>query len=53
MRVQEILTKDLQKRYIVVNEHGELVIPVIRYLKYLNAIGMLSTLTLEKPKIPQ
>lgn len=39
MRVQEILTADCQKRYVVVDESGDLVIPVVRYLKYLHAIG--------------
>jgi site-specific recombinase XerD len=39
MRVQEIRTSDFQKRYVVVDGHGNLVVPVVRYLKYLNAIG--------------
>lgn len=39
MRVQEIVTQTYQKRYVVVDENGNLVVPVIRYLKYLNAIG--------------
>jgi len=39
MRVQEILTADLQKCYVVLDERGDLVISVVRYLKYLNAIG--------------
>lgn len=39
MRVQEILTADHQKRYVVVDEHGNLVVPAIRYLKYLDSIG--------------
>jgi len=39
MRVQEILTADLQKRYVVIDDTGNLVVPAIRYLKYLNAIG--------------
>jgi integrase/recombinase XerD len=39
MRVQEIVTQHHQKRYIVVDESGNLVIPVVRYLKYLDAIG--------------
>ena len=39
MRVQEIQTADHQQRYVVVDEQGNLVVPVVRYLKYLNAIG--------------
>jgi integrase/recombinase XerD len=39
MRVQEIRTSDYHKRYVVVDGHGNLVVPVVRYLKYLNAIG--------------
>lgn len=39
MRVQEIVTQQHQKRYIVVDESGVLVLPVVRYLKYLDAIG--------------
>jgi integrase/recombinase XerD len=39
MRVQEIRTSDYHKRYVVVDGNGNLVVPVVRYLKYLNAIG--------------
>ncbi|HKF38666.1 MAG TPA: tyrosine-type recombinase/integrase [Ktedonobacteraceae bacterium] len=39
MRVQEIQTAGYQQRYIIVDEQGNLVVPVVRYLKYLNAIG--------------
>jgi site-specific recombinase XerD len=39
MPVQEILTSHCQKRYVVVDESGDLIIPVVRYLKYLDAIG--------------
>ena len=39
MRVQEIRTSDYHKRYVVVDSHGNLVVPVVRYLKYLHAIG--------------
>jgi integrase/recombinase XerD len=40
MRVQEIVTpQDHHKRYVIVDERGDLVIPVVRYLKYLDAIG--------------
>ena len=39
MRVQEIRTSDHQKRYVVVDSNGSLVVPVARYLKYLHAIG--------------
>lgn len=40
MRVQKIVTpQHCRKRYVVVDENGDLVIPVVRYLKYLDAIG--------------
>lgn len=39
MRVQEIVTPQHHKRYVVVDEDGDLIIPVVRYLKYLDAIG--------------
>src|SRR5712691_7316058 len=39
MRVQEILTADREIRYVIVDEGGNLIIPVVRYLKYLHAIG--------------
>jgi integrase/recombinase XerD len=39
MRVQEILTVEHHKRYVVVDEQGHLVIPVARYLKFLERIG--------------
>jgi integrase/recombinase XerD len=39
MRVQEIRTADHQKRFVVVDASGDLVIPAVRYLKYLHAIG--------------
>src|SRR5690349_5068865 len=39
MRVQEILTVHLQKRYVVVDESGDLVVSIVRYLKYLDTIG--------------
>src|SRR6266700_1890727 len=40
MRVQEIVTQQYHhKRSVVVDERGDLVIPVVRYLKYLDAIG--------------
>lgn len=39
MRVQEILTADHLKRYVIVDESGNLIVPVVRYLKYLHAIG--------------
>jgi integrase/recombinase XerD len=39
MRVQEILTADHLKRYVIVDENGNLIVPVVRYLKYLHAIG--------------
>jgi integrase/recombinase XerD len=39
MHVQEILTADHEIRYVIVDESGNLIIPVVRYLKYLHAIG--------------
>jgi site-specific recombinase XerD len=40
MRVQEIVTpQHHHKRYIVIDERGDLIVPVVRYLKYLDAIG--------------
>jgi site-specific recombinase XerD len=40
MGVQEIVTPQYHhKRYVVIDEDGNLVIPVVRYLKYLDTIG--------------
>src|SRR6266700_3030510 len=39
MRVVEIDIQDCQSRYVVINEAGELVEPIVRYLKYLDCIG--------------
>ncbi len=40
MRIQEIVTPHHHhKRYVVVDESGDLIVPVVRYLKYLDAIG--------------
>src|SRR6266478_6496858 len=39
MRVVEIETQDHQKRYVVIDEEGRLVVPVVHYLKYLDRIG--------------
>lgn len=39
MRVVEIETQDIQRRYVVIDETGELVEPIVRYLKYLDRIG--------------
>lgn len=39
MRVVEIEKQDGQRRYVVIDEKGELVEPVVRYLKYLDCIG--------------
>jgi len=40
MRVQERVTpQHHQKRYIVVDDSGDLIVAVVRYLKYLDAIG--------------
>jgi integrase/recombinase XerD len=39
MRVVEIETQDRQKRYVVIDDEGMLVEPIVRYLKYLDRIG--------------
>src|SRR5260370_39519934 len=39
MRVVEIEIQDGQIRYVVIDETGELVEPIVRYLKYLDGIG--------------
>src|SRR5436305_1893298 len=39
MYVVEIQTADHHKRYVVVDEKGSLVEPIVRYLKYLDRIG--------------
>jgi integrase/recombinase XerD len=39
MRVVEIETQDRQKRYVVTDDEGVLVEPIVRYLKYLDRIG--------------
>ncbi len=39
MHVVEILTRDQQRRYVVIDAAGVLVEPIVRYLKYLDCIG--------------
>ena len=39
MQVVEVETQDHQKRYVVIDDEGVLVEPVVRYLKYLDRIG--------------
>lgn len=39
MRVIEIQRQDGQRRYVVIDEEGLLVEPIVRYLKYLDGIG--------------
>jgi integrase/recombinase XerD len=39
MRVVEIETQDQQRRYVVIDDEGILVEPIVRYLKYLDRIG--------------
>ena len=39
MRVVEIEIQDGQHRYVVIDEEGELVEPIVRYLKYLDCVG--------------
>jgi integrase/recombinase XerD len=39
MHVVEIETQDHQRRYVVIDDEGGLVEPVVRYLKYLDHVG--------------
>ncbi len=39
MRVIEIQRQDSQRRYVVIDEEGSLIEPIVRYLKYLDSIG--------------
>jgi len=39
MRVVEIERQDGQRRYVVIDEDGVLVEPIVRYLKYLDCVG--------------
>ncbi len=39
MRVVEIETQEQQRRYVVIDDEGMLVEPIVRYLKYLDRIG--------------
>ena len=39
MRVVEVETPNHQKRYVVINDTGEIVDPIVRYLKYLDRLG--------------
>ncbi len=39
MRVVEVEVQDHQKRYVVINETGEFIDPIVRYLKYLDRLG--------------
>lgn len=39
MRVVEIETQDRQRCYVVIDDEGMLVEPIVRYLKYLDRIG--------------
>ncbi len=39
MRVVEIEAQDHQRRYVVIDEEGSLVVPVVHYLKYLDRLG--------------
>ena len=39
MRVVEVETQDHQKRYVVIDDTGKIVDPIVRYLKYLDRIG--------------
>jgi len=39
MRIVEIETQDHQRRYVVIDDEGALVEPIVRYLQYLDRIG--------------
>lgn len=39
MRVQEIITSDGKRRYLLVDQHGEFVKPVVKFLKYKDNTG--------------
>lgn len=39
MHVVEVETQDHQRRYVVIDDEGVLVEPIVRYLKYLDRIG--------------
>ncbi len=39
MRVVEVETQDHQKRYVVIDDTGKIVDPIVRYLKYLDRLG--------------
>lgn len=39
MRVVEIETQEQQRRYVVIDGDGKLIVPIVRYLKYLDRIG--------------
>jgi site-specific recombinase XerD len=39
MRVVEIETQDHQRRYVVIDDEGSLIEPIMQYLKYLDHIG--------------
>ena len=39
MRIVEIKTQDHKIRYVVMDEDGQLVLPIAHYLKYLDRIG--------------
>src|SRR3989442_6500532 len=39
MRVVEVETQDRKTRYVVIDEEGKLVGPIVHYLKYLDRIG--------------
>jgi len=39
MRVVEIQTQDHQRRFVVIDDEGNLIEPIVQYLKYLDRIG--------------
>jgi integrase/recombinase XerD len=40
MQVVEVETQEHQKRYVVIDDAGVLVEPIMRFLKYLDRIGV-------------
>ncbi|MGW8957703.1 hypothetical protein [Paenibacillus sp. NPDC055715] len=40
MRVQEVILNDNKKRYLLLDEVGVPVVPVMKYLKYLDQTGI-------------
>jgi len=41
MKVQEVLLENNSKRYLLLNQEGVPIIPVMKYIKYLDLHGLL------------